>query len=104
MLWLKWKDWRRDLRKEWQRDLRTDWRRDLKKDWLLNRRKDWQRDFEFQPKNGVQHDLQNLFRKKLEMRLHELQSPRLGMRKAKEIEEKQERDLQKDWLHNLRKD
>ena len=38
------------------------------------------------------------------MRLHELQSPRLGMREAKEIEEKQERELQKDWLRNLRKD
>ena len=65
----------------------------LKKDWLLNRRKDWQRDFEFQPKNGVLHDLQNLFRKKFEMRLHELQSLRLGMREAKEIEEKQEREI-----------
>ena len=38
------------------------------------------------------------------MRLHELQSPRIGMREAKESEEKQERELQKDWLRNLRKD
>ena len=38
------------------------------------------------------------------MRLHELQSPRLGMKEAKEIEGKQERQLQKDWLRNLKKD
>ena len=38
------------------------------------------------------------------MRLHELQSPRLGMREAKEIEGNQERQLQKYWLRNLRKD